>query len=67
VRLRLVRDGQGHRLLVEDDGKGFDVEATTRGPGYGLTSMRERALALPGTFDIRSVPEQGTTVGVTWE
>lgn len=66
VSLRVVGDGQGHRLLVEDDGKGFDVETATCGPGYGLTSMRERALALPGSFEILSTPEHGTTVGVTW-
>lgn len=66
VCLRLARDDQGHRLSVEDDGRGFDVETALRGAGYGLTSMRERASALPGSFEIRSGPEQGTTVGVTW-
>ena len=67
VCLRLVNDRVvGHRLVVEDDGRGFDVEAVAAGAGYGLTSMRERALALPGSFEIRSQPEQGTTVGVTW-
>ena len=67
VCVRLVRDGGGHRLVVEDDGKGFDVETVSGGTaGYGLTSMRERALALPGSFELRSAPERGTTVGVTW-
>jgi signal transduction histidine kinase len=66
VRLCLVRDEIGHRLLVEDDGKGFDLEQASSGTGYGLTSMRERASALPGSLEIRSTPDRGTTVGVTW-
>jgi signal transduction histidine kinase len=53
--------------MVEDDGRGFDVVSVSRGAtGYGLTSMRERALALPGSFEIESAPERGTTVGVSW-
>ncbi|HSE08495.1 MAG TPA: ATP-binding protein [Nocardioidaceae bacterium] len=67
VSLRLVRDQDGSRLLVEDDGKGFDVVSVSRrASGYGLVSMRERALALPGSFEIESIPERGTTVGVSW-
>jgi signal transduction histidine kinase len=67
VCLRLVCDQQGSHLMVEDDGRGFDVVSVSRGAsGYGLTSMRERALALPGSFEIESAPERGTTVGVSW-
>jgi signal transduction histidine kinase len=64
VRLRLVSE-QGRRvLMLEDDGAGFDVSAPSS--GYGLTSMRERALGLPGSFTIDSEPGQGTVVGVAW-
>lgn len=67
VCLRLVCDQEGRRLVVEDDGRGFDVGAVARGAtGYGLMSMRERALALPGSFEIESAPDRGTTVGVSW-
>ena len=70
VRIRLSSDATGRRLLVEDDGRGFDAEAVTglgsQSTGYGLTSMRERAQALPGAFELRSAPGAGTTVGVTW-
>jgi signal transduction histidine kinase len=66
VCLRLRRDAEGSRLLVEDDGTGFDVDEASRSTGFGLTSMRERAAALPGSFEIRSGPQGGTTVGVTW-
>lgn len=66
VRISLEATPTGGRLVVQDDGHGFDVAAAVDGCGYGLTSMRARALALPGTFDLRSVPGDGTTVEVSW-
>lgn len=66
VRISLEATPTGGRLVVQDDGHGFDVAAAADGCGYGLTSMRARALALPGTFDLRSVPGDGTTVEVSW-
>lgn len=67
VRVRLCQDAWGRRLVVEDDGQGFDVVAVAgSATGYGLTSMRERAHALPGELEIRSAPGEGTQVWVTW-
>ena len=67
VLLRLTRDEAGCRLVVEDDGRGFDPAALAQSSsGFGLTSMRERACALPGSFELDSEPGRGTTVGVTW-
>jgi signal transduction histidine kinase len=67
VLIRLGRDQNGRRLVVEDDGSGFDLEAVSTGNnGYGLTSMRERAQALPGKFCLASTPGHGTKVGVSW-
>ena len=64
VRLRR-RDGT-LRLVVCDDGVGFDPEATlrrgARGEGIGLLGMRERAALLGGRVDIRSSPGRGTAV-----
>jgi signal transduction histidine kinase len=67
IRLRLFSEHGRRLLLVEDDGTGFDA-TTPSGPtdGYGLTSMRERALTLPASFAIDSVPGRGTVVGVAW-
>lgn len=64
VTVRLTRDLEGRRLVVHDDGSGFDPEAGTT--GYGLTSMRDRAAGLPGELTIRSTVGRGTTVTVTW-
>lgn len=66
VRISLEATATGGRLVVQDDGGGFDVAAATEASGYGLTSMRARALALPGTFDLRSTPGAGTRVEVCW-
>ena len=64
VKLRR-RDG-ALRLVVCDDGVGFDPEATlrrgARGEGIGLLGMRERAALLGGRVDIRSSPGRGTVI-----
>lgn len=61
VWLRFGPDGGGYRLVVRDDGKGFDAQAAFPDQ-LGLSSMRERAAALGGVVDITSVPEEGTSV-----
>lgn len=57
------------RLVVEDDGLGFDPEGpgrhTPAGGGLGLRGMRERAAMAGGQLDIESTPGQGTTMFVT--
>ena len=52
-------------LTVEDDGCGFTPPAfgsADAGRGLGLTSMRERAVALGGELSVESVPGQGSRV-----
>ena len=66
VRVTLQARAAGGRLVVRDDGRGFDTEAATYGSGYGLTSMRARAHQLPGSCVVTSEPGSGTTVEVTW-
>jgi signal transduction histidine kinase len=67
VDVRLAADGTARTLEVVDDGRGFDLVATTGSAGgYGLTSMRERAESMPGSLSVESAPGAGTTVKVTW-
>lgn len=55
--------GSTVRLVVADDGAGFDLDAAgTTSRRMGLTSMRERAEALGGTLVIETAPGRGTTV-----
>jgi signal transduction histidine kinase len=51
------------RLVVRDDGRGFDLAAANPGH-YGLLYMKERAEACGGEFAVRSHPRQGTEVEV---
>jgi len=51
-------------LIVQDLGKGFDLNAAMKGRGLGLTSMRERVRVLNGTINIQSKPKAGTTIHV---
>ena len=64
VRVEVADSGRRVRLRVSDDGRGFDPAAPPRVGGFGLTSMRERAHALGGSFDVQSRPGAGTTVEV---
>lgn len=62
IAITLMRDNGSIRLLVEDDGAGFDASAPTR--GFGLISMQERVARLAGKFVLRTEPGLGTTVEV---
>jgi signal transduction histidine kinase len=59
-----LRDGNPVWLRVTDDGDGFDVSAPRSSQSFGLTSMRERAESLGGSFEISSTPGAGTTIEV---
>jgi signal transduction histidine kinase len=61
-----VEDGQVV-IDIEDDGRGFDLEAVARRAGrrsWGLLGIRERAEILGGTARIESAPGEGTHVEV---
>ncbi|HEY8326326.1 MAG TPA: sensor histidine kinase [Ktedonobacterales bacterium] len=72
IELRYRPDGL--RLVVADDGHGFDVFATLSassggasraaedGSGLGLMGMRERAALIGATLDIQSAPGAGTRI-----
>jgi signal transduction histidine kinase len=66
VRLEISysRKEQEVRLLLEDNGCGFDSTASALSSkgGIGLQSMRERIEALHGTFSIESSPGTGTRI-----
>ncbi|WP_435970828.1 GAF domain-containing sensor histidine kinase [Streptomyces sp. Qhu_M48] len=63
VTVSLTRAGQGARLTVTDDGKGFDPR-TVRSAGrhLGLVSMRDRAGGVGGSLTVTSARGEGTTI-----
>ncbi|WP_412062641.1 PAS domain S-box protein [Rubrivirga sp. IMCC45206] len=65
VAVTLVLAPTALRLVVADDGRGFDP-ARTRRRSLGLVGMRERAGALGGTLDVDGTPGQGTRVECTF-
>lgn len=63
-RVSLRRGVAGIVLEIDDDGRGFDVDTTTR--GMGLRNLRDRAESLGGKLEIESTPGEGTTVRATF-
>jgi DNA-binding NarL/FixJ family response regulator len=61
VRVQL-EVGEGLRLAVSDDGRGFDREVAGGSEGLGLEGMAERARALGGSVTVESEPGAGTRV-----
>jgi len=53
------------RVLVADEGRGFDLNVTSVGAHFGLAIMRERAEGVGGTFEVETAPGRGTRVVVT--
>jgi len=65
VTVTVEVDGETLRLVVADDGVGFDpaqMAGTDVGRGWGLLTMAERAEAVGGHFCVESVPGQGAQV-----
>lgn len=60
VRLEVLQDLL--RVTIRDNGAGFDPERAVRPTSLGLLSMRERAAAIGGSFQIISTPGLGTSV-----
>ena len=52
-------------LTIKDDGQGFDIRTLSSKKTLGLLGMKERALMMGGLFEIKSVPDEGTTIVVT--
>jgi PAS domain S-box-containing protein len=62
VDVHLRGTGDALYLTVHDQGVGFDVAAAGRGPGLGLTSMKERLTLVGGDLFVKSQPAHGTTL-----
>ncbi len=60
VSIRIDRQDKSVRMVIEDDGKGFDVSQLQRTArqqeGFGLFSIRERLTYVGGKFTIESQP-----------
>jgi len=63
VTVSVCRDDGELRVVVEDNGVGFDTsEMEQRTRGFGLFSIRERLTEFGGQFEVESEPGRGTWV-----
>ncbi len=62
ILIQLIQDNKEVTLIVEDDGKGFDLATARQKKSVGLTSIESRVKFLQGSLDIDSVLGEGTTV-----
>jgi signal transduction histidine kinase len=70
VRAVLESTEGGAKLVISDNGVGFDAESAERGydgkSGLGLRSMRERVGATGGRFELKATAQKGVEVKATW-
>ncbi|MBE7243685.1 MAG: histidine kinase [Actinomycetospora chiangmaiensis] len=68
VSVSLETHADGLRVIMEDDGIGFEAEASPGGaapkPRLGLSGIRERLSLLEGTLTLETSPDVGTTLFV---
>jgi signal transduction histidine kinase len=62
VHVMLWRDGDDVRVIVEDDGLGFDRRTVDREAHFGIQLMEERVEAVGGRLYIDSQLGRGTRV-----
>ena len=66
VRVGLLTRGDRHRLIILDDGEGFDSQALRGASGRGLRLMNYRANMLGGVLTVRSSLGLGARVICDW-
>ena len=62
--MKLTKTKTEVRLLVSDNGVGFEPKSEVMDRGLGFISMQERLLILGGEIEVHSKPQQGTRIEV---
>ena len=65
VDIHLTSSATAFTLIIEDNGKGFDLSKSKR--GIGLMNIKQRVSAMNGEFNIDSKLGKGTTIIVEFE
>ncbi len=67
IKFTLSEHGGRFTMTIQDNGQGFDTEkiGEPTGSHVGLHIMQERAKRIRAVLEIRSQPQQGTTVSLT--
>jgi len=64
IEVHLTEHSNEVHLMVNDQGRGFDIETARQGRGLGLANMQERVKLLNGAISIESKPSGGTSIRV---
>jgi PAS domain S-box-containing protein len=64
IRVTIVADADRIRLIVADDGRGFE-RRSIGARSLGLLGMEQRAISVGGALDVDSAPGRGTRVNFT--
>lgn len=64
IFVQLVKTGERLTLMVEDDGKGFDLSKLKMSEGIGLSNIEMRTKVLNGELNIDSAPGRGSVVTI---
>ncbi|MDX9812936.1 MAG: ATP-binding protein, partial [Bacteroidales bacterium] len=64
INVQLIVDDSRVSVVVEDNGKGFNIEAAEQGEGTGLKNIKSRINSLGGKLEIFSSPGKGSEINV---
>lgn len=64
VLLQLIQDKKDLSIIIEDDGKGFNLNEAMQKKSVGLKSITSRVEVLDGEINIDTVEKEGTTVTI---
>ncbi|MDI9258310.1 sensor histidine kinase [Flavobacterium sedimenticola] len=62
ITISLTQDSDSINIIIEDNGKGFNVKALNKNEGMGLHNIEKKVEQLNGTFNIDSFEGKGTTI-----
>jgi signal transduction histidine kinase len=64
INVQLLGNNEQINLIVQDNGKGFIIDAENKSRGNGLNNINERATILNGVFEIESKIGEGTILNI---
>jgi signal transduction histidine kinase len=65
AQVALIADSEAISLAITDNGVGLDPSSILLSEGIGVQSMKERALMIGGSLEVKSRPMEGTQIAVT--
>lgn len=64
VSIALTQEGGCHLLEIQDDGNGFDLDASQKTGSFGLKGIAERVQMLGGKLSVNTAPGRGVKLVV---